>query len=638
MISFQCRCGKTYKVEDRFAGRETRCGQCGCDIIVPVADVTQSFTPASTEQDVTSSFADGADIGARQDEIGPTESYVPIPQRHTPTAANDATVEFTPTVEDDTSQNHHDASQNKHASPQNGRASSQAKRETSNPASTTGSKNPRPGDGQNFGCHQILRTHARGGMGQVSIARDEHLKREVALKELFEHTTGRKDIVRRFFDEAEITARLEHPGIVPVHAFGLDGHGRPFYTMKLVRGKTFQEAIKEHHALPAKDSNEPASFRDLVRRFASVCQTMSFAHDKGIIHRDLKPANIMLGEHGETLVMDWGLAKPYSEPDDGTLGDLAAEKLSDRPDMTAAGKIVGTPAYMSPEQAAGDQRLVGPQSDVYSLGAILYQILTGQLPYTGKSSLEIVQKVLNEEPQPSTIADGVPKGLEAICLKAMAREQRDRYFSAAAMFRDVTNWLDDEPISAKKDNRWDKTWRWIRKNRTSATILLLAAFTLLIVLGASGMMLERARAKTIAMSMLVDEMKRRVAEKEKELADKTAELAVLQQQYASLAEDAEEREELKTRIDAMTGEIAVLEQELAELRALAAELAGDTNQAVSGSSRAKIVEQEMTKRLTAKLAEAEKKWQELIQVSAKIKGMIWIVLLRLAVLIRTPFI
>ena len=491
---------------------------------------------------------------------GQTESFVPTPQRYTPNAANDMTMEFMPSAQDKPSAH---------------------QRKTSRSTLTAGSKSQKP---HGYGSHRVMRVHARGGMGQISIARDENLKREVALKELFESAADREDIVQRFLDEAEITARLEHPGIVPVHAFGTDAQDKPYYTMKLVRGKTFHEAIKAYHALPEQAENKSATFRDLIRRCASVCQTMNFAHDKGIIHRDLKPANIMLGEHGETLIMDWGLAKPFSESGDGTLGDLAAEKLGERPEITQQGNVVGTPVYMPPEQAAGNHLLMNPQSDIYSLGAILYQILTNELPYSGKSSQEIVQKVLNEVPQkPSDVVKGIPKGLEAICLKAMAREQRDRYLTASTIFRDLTNWLDDEPISVKRDTRMEKAWRWMRKNRSLATTIFLSIITLLIVLGASGMMLERAKVKTVAATMLADAMRqlaeealKLAREKEKQLALKEIELAEARETLAKSQDSSEvEKQSLRKRIDGLVEETNTLRSEINRLRIIAAELSGN---------------------------------------------------------------
>ena len=577
MIRFNCRCGKAYQVDDQYAGRKTRCS-CGRDIVVPgqsmptvQTDVTVDHTPGQTPP--ISGSANDATI-----------EHTPAGDTPQKPFADDVTIEHTPQLpESGTAPTIDHTSEPPHTSRD---SSSQQSRETAKPASTVGNQKGVSSPGTQYGCHKILRTHAKGGMGKISIAVDRNLKREVALKELFFEAKG-STIRQRFLEEAEITARLEHPGIVPVHAFGVDAKGSPYYTMKLVRGKTFQEAIREYHTMPDDAESKTPTFRDLIRRFAAVCQTMSFAHDKGIIHRDLKPANIMLGEHGETLVMDWGLAKPYSESDDGTLGDLAAEKLNERPEITQQGKIVGTPAYMSPEQASGDGLLVGPQSDIYSLGAILYHILAGTPPYTGKSSAEIVQKVLNETPlSPLQVRTGVPKGLDAICMKAIAREQSRRYFSATMLYRDLTNWLDDEPITARKDTRWERIWRWTRKNRDLATTLFLSIITFTIILGVCGMMLERAKAKTVAATMLADEMQKRAEEALKLAATKEVELAAKEKELAGVREvlsksqDSSEEEKLALRgkIDGLVEETNGLREEINRLRILATELSGKENQ------------------------------------------------------------
>ncbi len=446
-------------------------------------------------------------------------------------------------------------------------------------------ENPSGEPNQNdYGTHRVLREHARGGMGRVSIARDENLHREVALKELFANGADNDTVVRRFLDEARITARLEHPGIVPVHAFGLDAQGRPFYTMKLIRGKTLQEAIREYHRMADTAPEKTAALRELLRRFASVCQTTQFAHDRGILHRDLKPANIMLGEHGETLVMDWGLAKPLAEPDDATLGDLGSDELSQRPAYTQSGNVIGTPAYMSPEQASGDAAAVGTQSDVYSLGAILYQILTDKTPHTGKSSYEIVQKVLTDAPKPaSEMKKSTPRALEAIAMKAISRDPQARYADTAGLYRDVMNWLDDEPLSALPDTRHAQMWRWMRKNRALATTLLTAAFLFILMLSATGILLERARTQTFAAEKVRDEMKLRAESaltqakllesdlrtKEDELSQAKAALA------ASLHGDAAERERLRKRVAELTAEAAALRTKISRLHVLAAELSED---------------------------------------------------------------
>src|SRR5262249_43854412 len=226
--------------------------------------------------------------------------------------------------------------------------------------------------------YRPIRLHARGSLGQVHVARDVELNREVALKELQDHCAGDADGRLRFLREAEITASLGPPGIIPIYGRGNRADGRPYYAMRLVRGESLDDAIRRHHDC----GGDVLSFRDLLTRFVAVCNAIAYAHSRGIIHRDLKPGNVMLGPFGETLVVDWGLARHCG----GAAGwPPSAEAVPPptrtplgSPTATHEGQVVGTPAYMSPEQAAG--RVVGPASDVYSLGGILYAILTGQPP------------------------------------------------------------------------------------------------------------------------------------------------------------------------------------------------------------------------------------------------------------------
>ena len=336
-------------------------------------------------------------------------------------------------------------------------------------------------DNGQYGPHCVLRTHQKGGMGRILIAYDQYLKRDVALKELHPEVLDDPSVVQRFVGEAEITAQLEHPGIVPVHTLGLN-EGHPYYTMKLIKGQTLQDAIKAYHRNPAK-----SELTGLVRRLASVCKTMSYAHSKGVIHRDLKPANIMLGEHGETLVMDWGLAKSLLHPEEETvlLSEVANEERQEvvRPELTTVGSVVGTLAFMSPEQATPGEGTVGPLSDVFSLGAMLYYLLTGQTAFSGRSTQEILNKVRNSTPvKPSLIKPYVPSDLEAICLKAMKRIPADRYQSADELFDDLCRWLDNEPVQAGKETLVQRTWRRIRKRRqvhlSVPAVLLLGVLTL----------------------------------------------------------------------------------------------------------------------------------------------------------------
>ncbi len=227
--------------------------------------------------------------------------------------------------------------------------------------------------------------HRHGGLGVVFTAHQEELDRTVALKRIRPdkfHDLAR----RRFLREAALTARLQHPGIVPIYGLGHDDGG-PFYTMPFIEGQTLQEAVEAFHgdeSLRRDPGRQSLQFRGLLQRFITACNTMAYAHDQGVVHRDLKPSNLMLGPYGETLVMDWGLAKRFGPE------DAAAEDSGDLPspgpspeDVTATGEVLGTPQYMSPEQARGEP--AGPAGDVFSLGLVLYAILTGKSAYEESS-------------------------------------------------------------------------------------------------------------------------------------------------------------------------------------------------------------------------------------------------------------
>lgn len=314
-------------------------------------------------------------------------------------------------------------------------------------------------DGNRF---KLIEKHAEGGIGRVSVARDLALNREVAFKELkpaFAHSESAR---QRFVLEAEITGRLEHPGIVPVYASGRLDDDRPFYAMKFVRGTSLGDAIREYHESydEQSDRDQTLRFHDLLRRFVSVCQTLDYAHARGVVHRDIKPANIMLGEFGETLVVDWGLAKAIGRPEaaessaEGTLHPEAKADIL----ATRDGSVVGTIYYMSPEQAAGDIVEVDWLSDVYSLGATLYELLTGVPCLVANQTLEERKRESMDEalrriregnfPRPRDALTRVPGALDAICMRAMQRSKADRYQSARQLARDVEFWLADEPISA----------------------------------------------------------------------------------------------------------------------------------------------------------------------------------------------
>jgi serine/threonine-protein kinase len=269
---------------------------------------------------------------------------------------------------------------------------------------------------------RILRPHAKGGLGQVFVANDEELHREVALKEIQDRYADNRDSRVRFLLEAEITGGLEHPGIVPVYGLGSYADGRPYYAMRFIKGDSLQEAIKGFHATEGsrRDPGERAlALRGLLGRFVDVCNAVAYAHSRGVLHRDLKPGNVMLGGYGETLVVDWGLAKPVGRPEgadgsaEGTLRPASASGSA----PTQLGSVIGTPAFMPPEQAAGRLDQLGPASDVYSLGATLYCLLTGQAPVTGADRAAVLRQVQRGEfPPPRQVKGAVPRALEAVCL------------------------------------------------------------------------------------------------------------------------------------------------------------------------------------------------------------------------------
>jgi serine/threonine protein kinase len=346
---------------------------------------------------------------------------------------------------------------------------------------------------------RILRPHARGGLGEVFLARDEELNREVALKEIQDRHARDAGNRSRFVLEAEITGGLEHPGIVPVYSLGAHRDGRPFYAMRFIRGDSLADAIKRYHQRPANaaaGSERNVEFRQLLGRFNDVCNAIAYAHSRGVLHRDLKPGNIMLGKYGETLVVDWGLAKAgVTGQDSRAQGEStgAAGIAEESPLLpasgsggseTVAGSTIGTPPFMSPEQAAGRLDLLGPASDVYSLGATLYCVLTGYAPFEGKDVGAVLRKVrAGDFPRPRQQDPDVPAALEAVCLKAMALDPRDRYGSGRALADDIEHWLADEPVSAAPESATVRARRWMRKH--PATVSGIAAAVLVAVAGLS---------------------------------------------------------------------------------------------------------------------------------------------------------
>ncbi len=296
-----------------------------------------------------------------------------------------------------------------------------------------------------------------GGMGTVYEAESVHLGRRVALK-LLRDDPPRPGARERFLREARITAMLEHPNIVPVLEVGELEDGAPYCALRLVQGGTLGAALASRKDLIAR--------LGLMTHFRDLCNAIGFAHGRGVIHRDIKPGNVLVGAFGETVVVDWGLARQLGTP----LEPLDASPVSE-PGLTREGSSLGTPGYMSPEQAAGHLEEVDERSDVYSLGAVLFEILMGRPPFAGSSEEEILRRVVIEPP-PRAQAQGVPPELAAIAAKALARNRAQRYPNAAAMEADIADWLAGRRVAAYQYSPWHLLRRMAAKYRALAAGLL----------------------------------------------------------------------------------------------------------------------------------------------------------------------
>jgi serine/threonine-protein kinase len=358
---------------------------------------------------------------------------------------------------------------------------------SSGPTYSTASRAPEPAE---FPRHRfrILRPHAHGGLGKVSVALDAELDREVALKEILEKHADKPGHQSRLRLEGQITGRLEHPGIVPVYGLGTYEDGLPYYAMRFIRGDSLKDAIAQFFAnepLRTDPGARSLALRKLIRRFTDVCNAVEYAHSRGVLHRDLKPDNVIVGKHGETLVVDWGLAKLTGEvdPHHDTPEPPITVSPGESVPQTVAGSTIGTVEYMSPEQAAGRHDLIGPRSDVYGLGATLYHMFTGRAPFSRREGDVYAAVQRGSFPRPRSLDRSLDPALEAIVLKAMALDPSDRYLSPRALADDLDRWAADEPVQAYAEPFSVRARRWMRRNRTAVTAAAAALVVAAVGLG-----------------------------------------------------------------------------------------------------------------------------------------------------------
>jgi WD40 repeat protein/tRNA A-37 threonylcarbamoyl transferase component Bud32 len=315
--------------------------------------------------------------------------------------------------------------------------------------------------GNHFGDYQILAEIARGGMGVVYKARQKKLNRIVALKMILAGRFASREDVKRFYSEAEAAAKLEHSGIVPIFEVA-ENDGKHFFSMGYVEGESLAAVVTRDGLLPP---------RKAAKLICQIAEAIDFAHQRGVIHRDLKPANVLLDKNGQPKVTDFGLAK---QTEGGS-------------DLTQSGQILGTPSYMPPEQAAGEHSRIGPQSDVYAVGAILYYLLTGRPPFQSYNVMSTLKQVLQQEPvSPRQLSNEVDADLETICLKCLEKSPDRRYESAAALVEELKRFLNGEPIQARRIGQTARIWRWCRRKPLAAGLIVASATAMLfLVVGLS---------------------------------------------------------------------------------------------------------------------------------------------------------
>jgi serine/threonine-protein kinase len=339
----------------------------------------------------------------------------------------------------------------------------------------------------------LQRLHAEGGLGRVWLAHDSELHRGVALKEIRPDRAADPAVWRRFLKEAQVTGQLEHPNIVPVYELARRKEDdQPFYVMRFVRGRTLLDAIREFHRQRGGKAPDRLALQSLLGAFLKVCDAISYAHARGVVHRDLKPENVVLGAFGEVIVLDWGLAKLVDMSEDtGQEQAETVDRISVSPEarLDRTHGLFGTPCYMAPEQVEQRHEQVDIRTDVYALGGILFEILTGHPPVKGATTDEVLERArAGLVSRARQVEPTVPRALEAVCAKALARNRLARYASASELGAEVRRWIADEPISAYRESLLARGLRWMRHHRTFTTA---AAAVVLVAVAGLGLAYHR---------------------------------------------------------------------------------------------------------------------------------------------------
>lgn len=439
------------------------------------------------------------------------------------------------------------------------------------------------------GRYQFRRALAVGGLGVVSIYFDTELNREVALKEIRDQCADDPRHRDSFCAEAEVTGLLEHPGVVPIYSMGTGVNGRPYYAMRLITGSELRNHIKQFHEAVAagKESFVGPRLRQLLQRLIDVCNVLHYAHSRGVLHRDLKSNNVMLGRYGETLVIDWGLAKTTGSSEVEYPSTIAAtESLLESPvsvsssklDDTRVGTAMGTIAYAPPEQLNGRTQDIDSRSDLYSIGAMLYEILTGDPPCKGMSLTQALKAIESRSiPAAIEVQKATPRSLNAIAAKSISRLREDRYQSAAELRDDLQRWLDDEPVLAYQESRLERLYRWKRQHETfvrwaTVSLILLTLTSLFAVhrINQARKQQQQARGEATQLYKLArqatDRLLTGASERLKEVPDATDVreqlLTDAAESYQRMAEFPSHEPELRRESAAVSFELAKVQREL----------------------------------------------------------------------------